>query len=100
MRPNLIGKGFECASAKNERQYQHSPFKVPDWSFHSQAQAVLTWRLLNMQCKLEGDSLQVQSDIAYLNVHRFHTLSETGWHQEQELNRFDMQSVGNDCGAM
>ena len=75
-------------------------FKVPDWSFHSQAQAVLTWWLLNMQCKLEGDSLQVQSDIAYLNVHRFHTLSETGWHQEQELNRFDMQSVGNDCGAM
>ena len=24
MRPNLTGKGFECASAKNERQYQQT----------------------------------------------------------------------------
>jgi hypothetical protein len=46
-----------------------------------------------MPCKLEDGSLQVQSDIAYLNVQP----SETGWHHEQETIRFGMQPVGNDC---
>ena len=94
-------KDLKCANAKMKGKVvpqQHSPLKDPLWTFHFSARLkLLNFQFLNMPCTVADDSILVLQGISYLNVQHFRTLSETGWHQEQELIHFDRQSVGIDC---